>query len=151
MSHRKYTLGEWQYCHDCPYSKFLGHTHNYTYTWLNLQEHKRSCSCGDSRTTAHIISGPWNGSGYTCIAGGGPADSGLIINGIDLTSYTVGFSSQISQYFGNGSFMLNNGIIVLSELDLIKFYDATLILPYECDGLRCCANNLDLKECFDHT
>ena len=25
-NHRKYTLGEWQYCHDCPYSKFLGHT-----------------------------------------------------------------------------------------------------------------------------
>lgn len=134
MSHRKYTLGEWQYCHDCPYSKFLGHTHNYTYTWLNLQEHKRSCSCGDSRTTPHIISGSWNGQGYTtCLACGGPADSGIILQGIDPTSITEDVNIHIKQYFGNESFILNNGVIVLSELDLVKYYDGTLILPYECD------------------
>ncbi len=148
-NHSMYISGEWEKCHYCPYSKFLGHTHSYSYTWLNLQEHRRSCSCGDSRTTAHIISGSWNGVGYTCIACGGPADGGIIINGIYPTFNTKGDISHVSHYFGNESFILNNGVIVLSELDLIKYYDGTLILPYECNRLDCRYDDIDLSDCCD--
>lgn len=152
MNHRKYTSGNWERCYDCSYSKDLGHTHTYTYTWLDLKQHESSCSCGYNRVTAHIVSGDWNGQGYTtCLSCGGLADSGFIIQGIDPSLNMIGYVPHISQYFGNGSFMLNNGVIVLSELDLIKYYDGTLILPYECEGLNCCSKDLDLKECCGHT
>lgn len=132
-NHNKYTSGLWEYCHNCLYSKYIGHTHTYnTHTWLSLQQHESSCSCGSSKIRPHVVSGSSGGFGYeTCLECGGPAEFGIV-----MLRALVGLDDPVSsiyieEYFGNGSFVLSNGVIVLSDEDLELYYNGTLVLPYE--------------------
>ena len=129
-NHNKYTSGLWEYCYNCPYSKYIGHTHTYnTHTWLSLQQHESSCSCGSSKIRPHVVSGSSGGFGYeTCLECGGPAEFGIVmlraLVGIDDPVSSI----YIEEYFGNGSFVLSNGVIVLSNEDLELYYNGTLVL-----------------------
>lgn len=55
-SHNKYKIGEWEYCHDCSYSKYVGHTHTYSGPYIPAGDagHLVSCSCGATSVQAHI-------------------------------------------------------------------------------------------------
>lgn len=55
-AHSKYTVGNWEYCHDCNYSKNLSvHIHNFTGPYTNMGNlHRQYCACGDYRERSHI-------------------------------------------------------------------------------------------------
>ena len=55
-NHRKYTSNGWQYCYDCSYSKYVGHTHIFSGPYIQAGEagHLASCSCGATSLQAHI-------------------------------------------------------------------------------------------------
>jgi|GEM_PF-5648695 len=150
-NHNKYTSGLWKYCYNCPYSKYIGHTHTYAHTWLNLRQHVSSCLCGSNVTRPHIVSSDWNGVGYaTCLDCGGPAELGIVIMSGKPVSDEVLFTGLVSEYFGNGSFILENGVIVLSDEDLEKYYDGTLVLPDCCGSLACDGHCDDCIDCDYH-
>lgn len=145
-NHRKYTSNGWDYCYDCSYSK--PHTHSYTPTWINYKLHELKCSCGNvTNLIGHVVSGGWNGIGYaTCLECGGPAEIGIV-----GPSYKIGKTNQLLEifvldYFGNGSFILNNGVIVLSDKDLVHYYNGTLVIPVVGSHMDCCKHeNLDIE------
>jgi|GEM_PF-1402993 len=150
--HSKYTSGNWEYCHDCSYSKYIGHTHSYTHTWLSLRQHQSSCSCGDIRIRPHIVSGDWNGIGYaTCLDCGGPAELGMVMFGVLPRTIESLSSIYIQEYFGNGSLILSNGVIVLSDIDLEAYYRGTLVLldVYDVDNYHDHDRDECSSECID--
>jgi hypothetical protein len=55
-THRTYTSGGWVYCHDCSYSKYVGHTHTYSGPYIPAGDagHLATCSCGATSVQAHI-------------------------------------------------------------------------------------------------
>ena len=59
-------------------------------------------------------------------------------------------SIYIEEYFGNGSFVLSNGVIVLSNEDLELYYNGTLVLPNYCDCIDCDSYCDDCINCDDH-
>ena len=108
----------------------IPHTHTYTHTWVSLRQHQSKCLCGDTRIRPHIVSGDWNGIGYTtCLDCGGPAELGFVMFDALPRKFQSLSSIYIQQYFGNGSFVLSNEVIVLSDIDLEAYYEGTLVLP----------------------
>lgn len=118
------------------------HTHSYTHShrWYDLGLHRSICICGDSKLNPHVVSSDWDGRGYTkCLLCGGLAEIGVFTFGkAPITIYA-------SEYFGNGSVVLPNGVIVLSDEDLENFYDGTLLIPDCC----CCCNHHHEAEAHD--
>lgn len=99
--------------------------HYYTYTYKNNSQHLKSCFCGDNQLMSHII---LSGSDYTignkrygkCI------DCNTIIN---LDSSGVIVIDEYKNYItNNGSYRLDNGIIILSEKDYELYKKGELIL-----------------------
>lgn len=108
------------------------HTHSYTHTWLNYRQHASSCTCGENHIRGHVISSGWTGIGYaTCLVCGGPAEIGFVEMSLPIKGNSIS-SIFIEEHFGNGSYVLSNGVIVLSDEDLENFYNGTLIMP-DCD------------------
>lgn len=127
------------------------HTHTYTHTWLNLRQHNSSCLCGDTRIRPHIVSSDWDGIGTTtCLDCGGPAELGFVIQSYSSRIDVDMLSMHIEKYFGNGSFILENGVIVLSDEDLELYYNGTLVLPHCCDSLDCDSHCDDCIDCDHH-
>ncbi len=121
-----------QVCNKCR-TVVSSSSHNYnSHVWLNYTMHTSSCSCGNTSPMPHVVSGGGGGFGFmTCLLCGGPAELGFAQNG----------SKQIlnnAHYFGNGSYILTNGVIVLSDEDLVKFYNNTLDIPYELINMHRC-------------
>lgn len=130
--HNKYMSNGFEKCYECDYIKNINHSHTFTHQWIkgDLRQHRTFCSCGLSTLTGHIVSSNWNGIGYaTCLECGGPAEVGFVV--LDGLLKTIQRTSAIyiSEYFGNGSFILSNGVIVLSDIDLEAYYAGTLVLP----------------------
>lgn len=105
------------------------------------------------------MSGNWNGTGYdTCLDCGGPAELGIVMFGELPRSVESLSSIYIKEYFGNGSFVLSNGVIVLSDIELEAYYQGVLVLPaeydldnhhdYDCNG--CSSKCIDCDSyCYD--
>lgn len=99
-------------CNLCGYY----HNHSYTkYGKYSDRQHKKICSCGDYILQYHIING--QGSGI-CVLCGFPASSGGAINPFSINS--------INYITDNGSYISENGVIVLSDIDYLKFLSGSL-------------------------
>lgn len=143
ISHRKYVSNGIERCYDCNYTKT--HTHSYSLSWINYKQHGLKCSCGDTMNLrGHVVSGNWNGTGYaTCLECGGPAEVGFVEMKNGSKEDHLLSSIYINEYFGNDSFILSNGVIVLSDIDLEAYYNKTLVIPetFEVDY-----NNYDFND-----
>ena len=100
----------------------IKHTHDYdfSYTWVDLTEHREYCYCGLSRLSPHIVSpgafqGGLNIAPYL-LCGGFARIGEIYHDGIGNYPYTL-----------NGSFILPNGIIVLEEADMEAYLNGTLV------------------------
>lgn len=127
--HRKYVFNNYDRCYDCDYSKL--HKHEYSLTWVNYRQHESRCFCGYTiNLRGHVVSSNWNGIGYaTCLECNGPAELGFI----EMSNFTKNNQirplNYIDEYFGNNSYILLNGVIVLSDVDLEAYYNGMLVLP----------------------
>lgn len=74
----------------------------------------------------------------TCLLCGGPAEIGFVQTGISFQFELAHFAISIEKFFGNGSYILSNGVIVLSDVDLELYLSGEFILP-------------DCKDCCDHS
>ncbi len=103
--------------------------HNNTYTWLNYTRHRAICNCGSNVLEGHFVSSSDPGFPYkTCLKCGGPASVGFV--GPNGRSYSpLGLANDVVEYFGNGSYLLANGVYVISDADLDAYYAGTLALP----------------------
>ncbi len=74
-----------------------------------------------------MISGAIAGKRYsTCLICKGLAEIGFIQMGLSqITSNRI--------ITGNGSYILPNGIIVLSDADYLDFLSGTFVIPHSCD------------------
>ena len=99
-------------CNLCGYY----HEHSYdTYGKYSNRQHKKLCSCGDYILEYHIVAGQGMG---TCVICGFPASSGGAINPFSINS--------INYITDNGSYISENGVIVLSDIDYLKFLSGSL-------------------------
>lgn len=115
--------------------------------WMNEREHHSKCNCGLNQVMAHVVSSSDPGYPYkTCLYCGGPAKDAIGQYDKGSSIITVVPSLFIKEYFGNGSYILQNGIYVISDEDLSSFYDGTLILPEKCDD---CHEHFELHNCID--
>ena len=108
-------------------------------------KHRACCPCGYYRVESHLVRAPADGPimfPATCILCGLQATSGdvVLVNippeleqmGVQSTpgSYTLSDGTTIQILTANGSYVLPNGIIVLSEADA-ALMDLGLLDPYE--------------------
>ncbi len=103
--------------------------HDNTYTWINYTQHNAECDCGYDVLEGHSVSSTDPGFPYkTCLKCGGPASTGFVwSNGYAYSP--LGLANDVVEYFGNGSYLLANGVYVISDADLDAFYEGTLVLP----------------------
>lgn len=102
------------------------------YEWLDYEKHYSVCKCGKRDIkSAHIVSSRGlkvnNFPQYKkCLRCHGPAKIGFIIDRsnekIDVTKII-----NIKYYTDNGSFIFDNGIVVLSDIDIPKYNKGTLV------------------------
>jgi len=101
--------------------------HNYTYDWRSYTKHYSSCLC-ESGLEGHFVSSSDSGFPYkTCLKCGGPASVGFVGPNSNVFS-PFGITDDTVEYFGNGSYILSNGVYVISDADLDAFYEETLEL-----------------------
>lgn len=124
-------------------------SHAYTnYIWKNYNQHSTTCGCGAFKLQGHAVASGDPGYPYkTCLHCGGPAQYGFVQLGGRIPMIELVPSLFIQEYFGNGSYLLSNGIYVISDEDLDGFYDGTLVLPESCDD---CHEHLHSSDCEHH-
>ena len=117
----------------CPKCRTTGniqnHSHTHIYSWTNYKQHRGTCECGALKQVGHVVSSSDTGFPYkTCLQCGGPVETGFVINGI--TSF-VTFTNfvTVTLNFGEGSYVLSNGVIVLSDVDTQRYLNGELGLP----------------------
>ena len=104
--------------------------HSYNYLWRNYKQHSYNCVCQPIKLYGHAVSSSDNGFPYkTCLQCGGPADTGFVHNRATNSFASLVPSLFITEYFGNGSYLLDNGVYIISDADLDDFYNGNLILP----------------------
>lgn len=119
------------------YNYFLSdvvHAHRYdtNYVWKNLYQHEAQCRCRDITLKGHVVSSSGGGvltSGIVgsrkyCILCGGEAVG--LVDPFSINSIN-NINNEIT-YFSNGSYIYN-GIVYLSNIDLLLFYENKLIIP----------------------
>lgn len=98
------------------------HDYDRNYRWVDYYNHIATCGCGANASLPHVVSSDSFGFGQlyaTCMLCGGDAEMGF--NG-------MGFNSTlINKVSTNGSFILQNGVIVLEDKDLEAFLNGTLV------------------------
>lgn len=100
-------------------------THTYTYEYIakNNKQHLSYCRCGAYKLQSHAVS---SSSKNTCIFCGATVSTGIIQYGkVELVS----LYNEETVYFGNGSYVLPNGIYVISDQDLEAVLSGSLALP----------------------
>ena len=110
---------------DSAYLKITSsHTHDYTYSYIykNSTYHYSYCSCGQRILSPHALSTESNGYCLSC---------GAYIGG------SVGpyLANSNLEPFGNGSYIREDGIIVLAYEDIVPFMNGELEIP--CDDEEC--------------
>lgn len=93
------------------------HTCSFTHRYISISttQHRAICECGNYRLQGHIVASGSN----KCIICGGTADMGFIQ--MDLNN------TMVEMVTSNGSFILKNGIIVLVEEDVKKYFSGELV------------------------
>ena len=122
-NHHFSTINGEQVCSDCGYIE-QNHQHNYIYSWVNYNQHRRTCICGVTGLQPHALS-------PDAFSGGEQYAECLLCHG--LASVGVMNMNGSSQFFPrtvNGSFLLPNGVIVLENEDLKAYLEGTLIFNY---------------------
>ena len=97
---------------------FCSHIHEHSYTTYGKysnRQHKAICTCGDYILQYHIVAGQGMG---TCVICGFPASSGGAINPFSI--------NKVNYITENGSYIAENGVIVLSDIDYLKFLSGEL-------------------------
>lgn len=105
------------------------HAHIHNYTWTNYKQHRGTCECGAFKQIGHVVSSGDTGFPYkTCLQCKGPAEMGFVVLG---SSPFVPFSNTVSVIynFGEGSYVLSNGVTVLSNIDTERYLNGDLVLP----------------------
>ena len=99
------------------------HTYNHRYVWYDAYKHKAYCECGAMKMFVHCVS---SGSSFprSCIECGGTADSGIVEYGLNM---------GIKIITENGSYILPNGVIVLSDADYQGYLNGTFVIPHSHD------------------
>ncbi len=134
MSHRSYCWcgdyiqEEHQFNdHYCVCGRYTS-THNYhePYIWKSLEKHNSTCGCGDIKPFGHVVSGDNN------LDPRDPYKKCLLCNGNASIGFsTVNSSKALLNCIGdNGSYILDNGVIVLSTEDL-HFFSNKLFSIYD--------------------
>ena len=101
---------------NCNLCGYYYHVHSYNkYGKYTNRQHKAICECGDYILQYHIIAG--QGSG-TCVICGFPAVSSGAISPLSIK-----FVNYITE---NGSYIAENGVIILSNIDYLKFLSGQL-------------------------
>lgn len=94
------------------------HLYTYSYLWRSNTSHISTCRCGDSMSSAHVLSADAFASGEeyaVCLLCGGLATAGVIM-----------VNSNCLCHSANGSFILPNGNIVLVPEDLDAYLNGCL-------------------------
>ena len=105
-------------------TQIVGHTHSYnnSYTWLNYNQHRAYCACGNSHTEQHVVSAKSlvdDLEYVTCILCGGPANAGIVPGMKDI---------QVTE---SGSFISPNGTLVLADEDVDSYLTGEIIFEHE--------------------
>lgn len=128
-----------QMCNTCrTTTNIVSHSYTHDHTWHNYKQHRSYCDCGANKLIGHAVSSSDPGMPYkTCLHCGGPAEVGFVQTGrltpIGLTNFEI----TIEEYFGNGSYILSNGVLVLADADLESYLNGQLLVP-------------DCEDCCDH-
>lgn len=107
------------------------HTHNFNlnYTYVDSKQHRVYCDCGTFKLMGHSVSSSWDGSTATkCLLCGGKATIGYVGSSSSLISL-IDNEPYIVEYFGNGSYLLSDGIYVISDNDIEDLINGLLDLP----------------------
>lgn len=110
----------------CTKCGHLVHVHDYasSHTWLNNTNHRSMCECGEFKIMPHVVK---QGTSK-CILCNGNASMGIVQWG--LNNHNKLYISE------NGSYILENGIIVLVEEDINLYFNGTLIFYRENDEIN---------------
>ena len=106
-----------------------GHTHSYgNGIYKNHSTHLVRCECGETKTQTHYVRGSdiVNGRYATCLGCNRELD--LWVDSADVGIYSI---AKVSV---NGSYILDNGIVVLVDADITAYLNGTLQF-YEPDKL----------------
>ena len=98
------------------------HLHTYMYSWVSNTGHRVNCTCGYSEVKSHVVPADAFGSGEmfaTC----------LLCNGRVTLSESI-MSTVNLPHSENGSFILPNGVIVLTDEDIESYMNGTLEFIY---------------------
>lgn len=121
-NHHYQVVGSNNVCSDCGHTVSHIHDYTYSYTWLNYNQHRAYCTCGNSHTELHVVSAKSLGDGLeyvTCILCGGPANAGIVpgMKGIQVTE--------------SGSFISPNGTLVLVDEDIDSYLSGEIVFEHE--------------------
>ena len=98
------------------------HLHTYMYSWVSNTGHRVNCTCGYSEVKSHVVPADAFGSGEmfaTC----------LLCNGRVTLSESIMSIVNLPRS-ENGSFILPNGVIVLTDEDIESYMNGTLEFIY---------------------
>lgn len=100
------------------------HNYNHTYTWKNYTSHYSNCACSDSIIQPHVVSSSSQATGQykRCLLCNGLAKIGFV--GGSLSN----FNNNDNRY-GNDSYYLENGILVLGPIDYQLFLEGNFNIP----------------------
>ena len=98
------------------------HLHTYMYSWVSNTGHRVNCTCGYSEVKSHVVPADAFGSGEmfaTC----------LLCNGRVTLSESIMSIVNLPRS-ENGSFILPNGVIILTDEDIESYMNGTLEFIY---------------------
>ncbi len=100
------------------------HNYNHTYTWKDYNSHYSNCACNNSVIQPHIVSSTSQSLGQykKCLLCNGLAKVGFVGGGL----YT--FNKKNNSY-GNDSYYLENGVLVLGPIDYQLFLENNFSMP----------------------
>lgn len=96
------------------------HTYDDHYVWTSLTNHKSYCVCGNYVNSAHIVSSSAYLSGL-------PSVPCMLCHGLASVAEISHQSIETYPHTINGSFILQNGVIILVDEDIEGYLNGTLI------------------------
>ncbi len=103
-------------CQSCP--ETIRHSHSYVYSPFKNNTHKATCSCGWSSIEMHV-------------ARSTDLTKCILCNATITSDSLIVWSISPSKYSLNGSYIRNDGVVVLVDEDIQAYLDGTLIFYSE--------------------
>ena len=99
------------------YKRHSFHSYTLNFERFDYTKHYATCECGQVSKLSHVVAANSSGTMYkTCLLCGGQVRVGIIH-----------YSRSNVKYSLNGSYILPNGVIVLVEEDIDKYFNGELI------------------------